>query len=124
MHMHTVVALYEGACGGGRLARERAVAPGAPSQGEAQHAVSSTTSSSTRPFSPPRNGMDVGAGSALGMGASKKFERSSKFVKLEYHMGPVVAALGGDFPEGGEGTVRSFITLAEFSCLAEFNQLK
>ena len=40
-----------------------------------------------RPWPPPRNGTAV-----EGLGASKKFEGSSEFVKLQYHMGPILAA--------------------------------
>ena len=41
-----------------------------------------------RPW-PPR---DANGAVDPGFGASKKFEGSSDFVKLEYHMGPVLAA--------------------------------
>ncbi|TVU12805.1 hypothetical protein EJB05_46465, partial [Eragrostis curvula] len=51
-----------------------------------------------------------------GLGASKKFEGSSDFVKLEYHMGPVLAAAitvhpiwYGSWPAAQKRVIRAFI---------------
>lgn len=64
-----------------------------------------------RPW-PPRNG----SGEVEGIGASKKFEGSSDFVKLQYHMGPVLAAditvhpiWYGRWPAEQKRTIRAFL---------------
>ncbi|XP_062234208.1 protein EXORDIUM-like 3 [Phragmites australis] len=65
-----------------------------------------------RPW-PPRNGTGE---DVAGVGASKKFEGSSEFVKLEYHMGPVLAAVitvhpiwYGPWPVAQKRTIRAFL---------------
>uniref|UniRef100_A0A0E0PT29 Protein EXORDIUM-like 3 n=1 Tax=Oryza rufipogon TaxID=4529 RepID=A0A0E0PT29_ORYRU len=65
-----------------------------------------------RPW-PPRNGS---GGEVEGIGASKKFEGSSDFVKLQYHMGPVLAAditvhpiWYGRWPAEQKRTIRAFL---------------
>uniref|UniRef100_A0A453QJJ2 Uncharacterized protein n=1 Tax=Aegilops tauschii subsp. strangulata TaxID=200361 RepID=A0A453QJJ2_AEGTS len=64
-----------------------------------------------RPW-PPRDA----SGALAGLGASKKFEGSSDFVKLEYHMGPVLAAditvhpiWYGAWPAEQKRTIRAFL---------------
>lgn len=64
-----------------------------------------------RPW-PPRDA----SGAFAGLGASKKFEGSSDFVKLEYHMGPVLAAditvhpiWYGPWPAEQKRTIRAFL---------------
>lgn len=68
--------------------------------------------SAWRPW-PPRNGS---SNAASGIGVSKKFEGSSDFVKLEYHMGPVLAAditvhpiWYGAWPATQKRTIRAFL---------------
>lgn len=65
-----------------------------------------------RPW-PPR---DASGAVDPGFGASKKFEGSSDFVKLEYHMGPVLAAditvhpiWYGPWPAEQKRTIRAFL---------------
>ncbi|CAD6340425.1 unnamed protein product [Miscanthus lutarioriparius] len=65
-----------------------------------------------RPW-PPR---DNGTTGVAGLGASKKFEGSSEFVKLEYHMGPVLASAitvhpiwYGPWPAAQKRTIRAFL---------------
>ncbi|KAL6606579.1 hypothetical protein ACP70R_042232 [Stipagrostis hirtigluma subsp. patula] len=65
-----------------------------------------------RPW-PPRNGTGE---DVAGVGASKKFEGSSEFVKLQYHMGPVLAAAitvhpiwYGPWPVAHKRTIRAFL---------------
>jgi hypothetical protein len=65
-----------------------------------------------RPW-PPR---DASGAIDPGFGASKKFEGSSDFVKLEYHMGPVLAAAitvhpiwYGAWPADQKRTIRAFL---------------
>lgn len=65
-----------------------------------------------RPW-PPR---DNATTTAAGLGASKKFEGSSDFVKLEYHMGPVLASAitvhpiwYGAWPAAQKRTIRAFL---------------
>ncbi|RCV20025.1 hypothetical protein SETIT_4G022900v2 [Setaria italica] len=69
--------------------------------------------SAWRPW-PPRN--ETGGGAASGLGASKKFEGSSEFVKLQYHMGPVLATAitvhpiwYGPWPVEQKRTIRAFL---------------
>ncbi|KAL5212222.1 hypothetical protein ABZP36_023069 [Zizania latifolia] len=64
-----------------------------------------------RPW-PPSNA----SGEAAGIGVSKKFEGSSEFVKLQYHMGPVLAAditvhpiWYGQWPAEQKRTIRAFL---------------
>ncbi|CAN6166449.1 unnamed protein product [Urochloa humidicola] len=72
-----------------------------------------------RPW-PPRNATDPaaspGGGAATGLAASKKFEGSSDFVKLQYHMGPVLATSitvhpiwYGPWPSSQKRTIRAFL---------------
>uniref|UniRef100_A0A0D9WLG1 Protein EXORDIUM-like 3 n=1 Tax=Leersia perrieri TaxID=77586 RepID=A0A0D9WLG1_9ORYZ len=65
-----------------------------------------------RPW-PPRN---ASGGELAGIGASKKYEGSSDFVKLQYHMGPVLAAditvhpiWYGKWPVSHKRTIRAFL---------------
>ncbi|CAL5044843.1 unnamed protein product [Urochloa decumbens] len=65
-----------------------------------------------RPW-PPRNET---SGGAAGLAASKKFEGSSEFVKLQYHMGPVLATAitvhpiwYGPWPASQKRTIRAFL---------------
>ncbi|KAK3131523.1 hypothetical protein QOZ80_6AG0507550 [Eleusine coracana subsp. coracana] len=60
--------------------------------------------------------MNGTGGEVSGLGASKKFEGSSEFVKLEYHMGPVLASAitvhpiwYGPWPAAHKRTIRAFI---------------
>ncbi|KAF8732767.1 hypothetical protein HU200_003949 [Digitaria exilis] len=64
------------------------------------------------PPPPPRNG----TAHLEGLGASKKFEGSSEFVKLQYHMGPVLATSitvhpiwYGPWPPPQKRTIRAFL---------------
>ncbi|CAN6208877.1 unnamed protein product [Urochloa humidicola] len=64
-----------------------------------------------RPW-PPRNGTEP----AVGLASSKKFEGSSEFVKLQYHMGPVLSAAitvhpiwYGPWPASQKRTIRAFL---------------
>jgi hypothetical protein len=64
-----------------------------------------------RPW-PPRDN----ATAAAGLGASKRLEGSSEFVKLEYHMGPVLASAitvhpiwYGPWPAAQKRTIRAFL---------------
>ncbi|KAL5224677.1 hypothetical protein ABZP36_011316 [Zizania latifolia] len=64
-----------------------------------------------RPWPPSTAG-----GAAAGIGVSNKFEGSSEFVKLQYHMGPVLAAditvhpiWYGRWPADQKRTIRAFI---------------
>ncbi|XP_066371795.1 protein EXORDIUM-like 3 [Miscanthus floridulus] len=64
-----------------------------------------------RPWPPRDNGTTT-----AGLGASKKFEGSSEFVKLEYHMGPVLASAitvhpiwYGAWPAAQKRTIRAFL---------------